>query len=199
MNEMFASPGERVVRDGLRHPVAARVGSLVRLPAQELRELAPLGLVRLLRLVPALVAVEQPGRDRDPGVVDGGERRDHRRDRDRAGSMSPSASSARCGPSCHAIACVVLEPLRARHVEVVRDARPGDDVAVVVGRDRLHRRRADVDPDGDVRRAMRSDRRSLRERLRAPCRGADRSCTRSRRRSRRCGRRSCSTGRRLPR
>ena len=45
---------------------------------------------------------------------------------------------------------VVLEPQRARHVELVRDARPRDDVAVGVGRDRLHRRRPDVDPDGDA-------------------------------------------------
>ena len=37
----------------------------------------------------------------------------------------------------------------------MRDARPGDDVAVGVGRDRLHRRRSDVDPDGDVRRHAR--------------------------------------------
>ena len=101
---------------------------------------------------PALVAVEQAGRARDAVVVDRGQRRHHRRDRHRARRRRRRAPRARAaGPSCQATRGVVLEAQRARHVEVVRDARPGDDVAVVVGRDRLHRRRSDVDPDRELR------------------------------------------------
>jgi len=48
---------------------------------------------------------------------------------------------------------IVLEPLRTRHMERVRNACPRHHVAVIVSCDRLHRRRSDVDPDSQVRRS----------------------------------------------
>src|SRR5207244_5097890 len=45
---------------------------------------------------------------------------------------------------------VMLEPKGRRDEEVVRDARAGDDVPVGVGGDRLHRRRAEADPDREL-------------------------------------------------
>ena len=143
---------QRVIRDRLRHPVAARVGVLVRLPAQELRELARFGDRR---------RVDRRGRARRRRAARARTARRRRRRRSatapsprptrRAARTSPSASSARCGPVVPRLRGVVLEPQRRRNEELVRDARPGDDVAVGVGRDRLHRRRSDVDPDRELR------------------------------------------------
>jgi hypothetical protein len=64
-------------------------------------------------------------------------------------STSPRASSARAFVPCGLR--VVLEAKRRRYEEVVRDTRARRDVAVGVDRDRLHRRRSDVDSDGELR------------------------------------------------
>ena len=149
--DTIALPGERVVRDGLRHPVAARVGCSLRLPAQELRRARPLrrsrragrrGRARRRTATRACTGTPSSSTAVSDGTIAATETA--------RGCTSPSASSARCGPLCQRDGRVVLEAQRRRDEELVRDARPGDDVAVGVGRDRFHRRRADIDPDRDV-------------------------------------------------
>ena len=71
-----------------------------------------------------------------------------------------------------------------------------DDVAVGVGGDRLHRRRADVDPDGDLSLHGRATLLAAASAVEHVVVQDGRWCTRSCRRRRRRGRRSCSSVRR---
>ncbi len=118
---------------------------------QELRELTRFrDRARTIGMA-SLVAVEEPGRARNTVGVDRGERRDHRRDRHAPGVDVAERVEGTARTLVPRVRGVVLEAQRRRHEELVRDARPGDDLAVGVDRDRLDRRGSDVDPDRELR------------------------------------------------
>ena len=122
----------------------------MRLPVQELRELARLrNRARPVGVAP-LVAVEKAGRARDAVGVDGGERGDHCRDRDTPGVDIAKGVERAARTFVPGGRGVVFEAKWCRHEEVVRDAGAGRDVAVGVDRDRLYRRGSDVDSDGEL-------------------------------------------------
>ena len=140
---------QRVVGDGLRGPEAGGAGRFRHRPAQETQPFAELrgsrrGVVGA-RGTAALVAVEQPWSDGHPARVDGGERRNHRRDAHALDVEVAQRGQRVDGAAPPRDVGVVLEALGARDPEAVRHTRAGDDVAVAVGRDRLDRRRPDVD------------------------------------------------------
>ena len=100
------------------------------------------------------VAVEQARGDGHPCRVDPAHGRNHGRDGDRSDRSSR-------GTRTHVVPCgqhavnprlpgVVFEPAGIGGHHPMRDPGPRQDVAVIVGRDRLHRGRTDVDPDRHV-------------------------------------------------
>ena len=129
-----ASPRERVVRDGLRRPVAGGVGRLAHAPAQEAerarRSRPGCRLAGLLRapsaVAAALVAVEEPGdaaarRRRRPRSATAPSRRRSRRAR-RGRRGDGRERLARTAPPRDV--GVVLEALRRRDAELVRARAP---------------------------------------------------------------------------
>ena len=148
-----------MVRHRLRGPQTTCAGRLVGRPADEPTELHPVtGRAGLGTRATALVAVEQAGQQRRPVRVDRGQRRHHRRDGDPAHVVVADVERRERGERAVAPrhGRVVLEALGRGHAVLVRHPRRRDDVAVAVGRDRLDRRRADVEADrqlghGDAR------------------------------------------------
>jgi len=125
-----------VVRDGLRHPVPPRVGSLFDLPAKELRELADFDDAAAFASVAPLVAVQQAGRLWDTGFVDRRQRRHHRRDRNGAWSDVAERFERAARTFVPRLRGIVFESPRARDMELVGDPGTGDHCAVRIGRNR---------------------------------------------------------------
>ena len=98
------------------------------------------------RVVTALVAVQQSGGDGPAGAVHRGERRDHRRHRDRVRRDARQTPYRPAWAPPPRPVRVVLQPSRRRHEQGMREADAVDDRAVGVHGDGLDRCRADVDP-----------------------------------------------------
>ena len=100
------------------------------------------------------VAIEQARGDGHPCRVDPAHGRHHGRDGDRSDRSSRGARSHVVPGGQHAVnprlPGVVFEPAGIGGHHPMRDPGPRQDVAVIVGRDRLHRGRPDVDPDRHV-------------------------------------------------
>ena len=141
--------GEREVRDALRGPVTERVGALLGRPADEREELPALARADARTRTATRVAVQQPRRVRETTPIDRRQRRHH--GRNRHGERIDVAECRERTPRTPAPRAfsIVLEPVGFRHPEPMRDPGAGDDRAVGVGGNRLHRCRADVDPNGD--------------------------------------------------
>ena len=141
------------------------------------------------RALAASVAVEQARGERDPVGVDRGERRHHRAHADagRRCRRGPAPRARRAGRRATRPSAIVLEAVGRRNPDLVRDPRLRDDVAVLVGGERLDRRRADVDADrdraphvGPTAGAERGEHLVVQEPVRRPRRSRRRRCGRPR-------------------
>ena len=100
--------------------------------------------------LPRLSPYSSPGVIGNAVGVDRGQGRDHRRDGHRARVGPPQLLESRQRTAPPGLVGVVLEPVRRRHPQLVRNARPRHHLAVLVGGHRFDRGRADVDADCDL-------------------------------------------------